>query len=206
MTQRLDGLARQHTNETPATELELEKRRSPRLAFMPTSPERQRSSPSPTTVSARPLKRTKTQNDTKESAGPFKRDSDVEESVITSSTNRAYSWDALRLGDKLGSGNLNDFLERHGGPKLTTRQVLAIVSQMRPKTLIPPPGSPLHQAVHEDVLDDIFEDPPEDDGCFDEEEEKEAQNAAFTISVNVPQVQHAELESPPVQQRQEEKE
>lgn len=72
--------------------------------------------------------------------------------VIQSYTNVVYCWDALKLGEELGSAALNDFFasanEGRNAPKLNSRQVLQIVSSMRVKTVVPPPGSKLHKVVH----------------------------------------------------------
>jgi len=79
----------------------------------------------------------------------------------------------------MGSGALNTFLQQNGAPsRLTTRQVLDIVTHMRPKALLPPEESPLHEVMHqknhkykvEHFQDEILE---------DEEEEETAEGVAF---------------------------
>ena len=72
--------------------------------------------------------------------------------IIQSYTNVVYCWDALKLGEELGSAALNDFFasanEGITVPKLNARQVLQIISSMRVKTVLPPPQSKLHKVVH----------------------------------------------------------
>jgi hypothetical protein len=81
------------------------------------------------------------------------------EQVIQSSTNVVYSWDSLKLGAELGSAALNDFFayaNEGRAPKLNSRQALQIISSMRVKTVLPPPGSDLHSVVHKNrvILDE----------------------------------------------------
>jgi len=84
----------------------------------------------------------------------------VENAIRHNSQYLAYSWDSLKLGQNVGSVALNNYLNRGGGgsrpnenngrgrrSKLSPQQTLQIMNSLRPKTVLPPPGSELHDII-----------------------------------------------------------
>jgi len=84
----------------------------------------------------------------------------AENALLHNSQYLAYSWDSLKLGQNVGSVALNNYLNRGGGgsrsnenngrgcrSKLSPQQTLQIMNSLRPKTVLPPPGSELHDII-----------------------------------------------------------
>lgn len=78
-------------------------------------------------------------------------DEDEAEAFLSTSSNLAYSWDALGLGHKLGSPALNRYMarfnEKSPQQQLTAQQTLQIVNSLQLRTIMPPEFSALHRII-----------------------------------------------------------
>jgi len=67
----------------------------------------------------------------------------------------AYPWDSLGLGESVGSVALNEYIDRAAGntgaqagrSNLSPHQTLQIMESLRPKTVLPPPGTELYDII-----------------------------------------------------------
>ena len=146
-----------HQRQTRDPDGTVSKRNAGNAATRPPVPPRARHKLKLPTSSNRRLASRKLYLENEENVGTYSEASDEytddeqDEEIIQNSTNVVYSWDALQLGEKLGSAALNQFFadaNEGRAPKLNSRQVLQIISSMRVKTILPPPGSLLHKVVH----------------------------------------------------------
>ena len=94
------------------------------------------------------------------------------ELFIKSSENIAYSWDSLQLGKGSGSAALRAYVKKgvtvdevisdtfEENSSLTARNIIEMISTLRPKTSLPPPDCKLHQVVQkvrwDSVINQIF--------------------------------------------------